>query len=227
MSCHIQYILRLSTYVIRTRVTDKRKSEHYWGVQCAVQCNVHWAAHHMPPRIPNPEFQFLPNPSQSGRLVFAMYCLAKKNRKIRNWEFVKIWGEQLALVCTTSKLWITLDMLWSFKLSLKAKRASNGLMFLFTVCAICWQNFVENERCYTSKKANILGPFQEQITFGPFSVNLNFFWWIIRNNEHKNLIDNYLCCVFVSSLSFESNRRSFAESLRALADCWTERIWNK
>ena len=114
---------------------------------------------------------------------------SKKYRKIRNWEFVKIWGEQLTLICTTSKLWITLDMLWSFKLSLKAKRASNGLMFLFTVCAICWQNFVENEKWYTSKKANILGPFQEQITFGPFSINFKFFWWIIRNKKQKNMID--------------------------------------
>ena len=30
---------------------------------------------HMPPRIPNPEFQFLPNPRQSGRSVFACYVL--------------------------------------------------------------------------------------------------------------------------------------------------------
>ena len=41
-------------YVIRTRVTDKRKSEHYWGVQCAMQCM--YIELHMPPRIPKGPF---------------------------------------------------------------------------------------------------------------------------------------------------------------------------
>ena len=84
MSCHIQYILRLSTYVIRTRVTDKRKSEHYWGVYviciamqsvlCAMQCTLSsltTCLHEF--LIPNFNFyQILAN-QDSGRLVFAMY----------------------------------------------------------------------------------------------------------------------------------------------------------
>ena len=43
-------------------------------------------AHHMPPRIPNTEFQFLPNPSQSGVRTLGLCCVLLGQKKSENSE---------------------------------------------------------------------------------------------------------------------------------------------